>query len=80
MNVVIKHEVKPIKNGYMATARAMKVAAQGYNEETAKANLERTVRLLLAPLEREGVLEDELHKMGIEMEAPSERGLTISFA
>lgn len=78
MRVIINHEVKPIKNGYLATAQGVKLSAQGYNEEVARRNLERTVRLFLAPFEREGVLEKELHSLGLSVEETDGRELVIS--
>jgi len=65
MKIVINHDVKLIKNGYLATAKGMRMAAQGYNEETAKANLEHGVRLFLQPFQRNGTLEYEIEMMGL---------------
>lgn len=77
MRLVIKHEVNPVRGGYLARSTQMRVAAQGYNEQTAKANLERTVQLFLAPLEREGILQEELRKMGVTFEEIDGSGLVI---
>lgn len=69
MHVVINHEVKQVKNGYFATASGLGLAAQGYNnEEVARRNLERTVRLFLTPFARDGRLKEELTRMGLTVE------------
>lgn len=78
MKIIIKHEVNPIKNGYLARSKELKVAAQGYNEETAKANLERTVRVFLAPSQRTNCLLDEIRRAGLTVEdTENQKDVTI---
>ena len=65
MQVVMKHETKPIKSGCMARSEQMGLAAHGFSEEAAAANLRRLIRVFLAPLEREGIAAEQLRAMGI---------------
>ena len=67
MQVVLKHEVNRAKNGYCASAYGLGLAAYGISPEVAKQNLERTILLLLQPFQRQGVLEQELASIPVEI-------------
>jgi hypothetical protein len=67
MLIKLYREVNPIKNGWCARSPVLKLAAHGYSQEVADKNLERTVRLFLAPFQREGTLQEELHAVGLEL-------------
>jgi hypothetical protein len=63
--ITIKRECSIIKNGY--ASHALNLAAHGYSPEVADINLERTIRLFLAPFEREGTLQAEMQLLGLEI-------------
>lgn len=63
MVVHIQRDIRPIKNGYSASALGL--AAHGYSPEVADINLERTIRLFLAPFEREHTLAVETERLGL---------------
>jgi len=63
MEVIIKHELKRIKNGWSARATDLGLTSHGHSEELAQRNLERGVRLFLSPFERVGSLKEELKRM-----------------
>lgn len=67
MKVIMNHELKRIKSGWSARTDFLGVglAAHGYSQEVAQANLERTIRLFLAPFKRSGMLENELQHLGL---------------
>ena len=65
MELLIGHEVYPIKNGWAARSPQLKLTAHGFSKETARLNLERGVKLFLRPFQREGTLEAEIASMGL---------------
>lgn len=78
MQIVMKHEMKQIKNGWSARAPELGIAAHGYNEEVAKINLERGVRLFFQPFQRNGTLKSEVEEMGLKASGnANEEELTI---
>ena len=77
MHVVIHHEVSRIKNGWAVRASELGLTAHGRSEETARLNLERGVRLFLAPFERSGTLASEVKNLGLEVIKHGD-GLTLS--
>jgi hypothetical protein len=79
VRVILKPEVYRIRNGFAARSPELGLAAHGASPEIARRNLERTVLYLLKPLEREGCLETELRRSGLEVdEGPEE--LTVAVA
>ena len=76
MQIVIKHEINRIKNGWAAKAIEIGLTAHGYSQEVAQLNLERGVRLFFAPFERSGNLGKELEQMGLQIRDVGE-GLTV---
>lgn len=77
MRVVLKHELNRAKNGYLATAPAVRLTAFGVSPEMARLNLERTVLLMLKPFDRQGVLEAELDSVSVEILRDGE-GLSVA--
>lgn len=66
MAVKLYREQNRVKNGYCARGVILGLAAHGFSPETADKNLERTVRLFLAPFQRQGTLWDEALALGLE--------------
>lgn len=60
MVVILKREMKRIKGGWCSRSEAFHLAAHGFNQDAADRNLERIVRLFLAPLKREGLIDDKI--------------------
>ena len=79
MRVVLKHEVNRIRNGFAARSPQLGLTAHGASPDIARRNLERTVLLLLKPLERQGCLEEELRRSGLQVSDGTEE-LTIAIA
>ncbi len=79
MLVVLKHDVYRIKNGFAARSPQLGLTAHGASPDMARRNLERTVLLLLKPLERQGSLEKELHRSGLQVTEGTEE-LTVAVA
>ena len=77
MRIVLKPEVKRIKNGYSATSLEFRIAAHGFSPEAAKMNLERSAQIFLSPFLRQGTLEEEVKLAGVQAERPGEEGLTV---
>lgn len=76
MRVVIKHQLNRVKNGIAARSPELGFVAHGLNEELARRNLEHLIVLFLRPFEREGVLQEEVRKLGLQIEE-SEAELTV---
>lgn len=67
MSIKLNRVREPIKNGWSSRAVAPRVAAHGRSPELADLNLERVVRLYLAPFERAGTLESEVTALGLQV-------------
>lgn len=65
MLVKMLRETNQIKNGWASRSVALGLAAHGYSPEVADKNLERMIRLFLAPFQREGTLADEARTLGL---------------
>lgn len=76
MRVVIKHQLNRVKNGIAARSPELGFVAHGLTEELARRNLEHLIVLFLRPFEREGMLQDEVRKLGLQIEE-SETGLAV---
>jgi hypothetical protein len=68
MRVVIKHQLNRVKNGIAARSPELGFAAHGLTEELARRNLEHLTVLFLRPFEREGILREEVRKLGLQIE------------
>ena len=67
MQIVLKHEVYRIKNGYAAHSPELRVTAHGYSPEVARKNLERIGLLFLRPFERQGTLGEEVKSLQLRV-------------
>lgn len=76
MHVVLKQQLKRVKNGYAARSPLLGLSAHGPTPELAARNLERLVSLYLRPFERQGTLGDEIQRAGLRAEGP-EGELTV---
>jgi hypothetical protein len=65
VSVGLYREVDQIARGFRSRCPALHIAAHGYSPEVADKNLERAVRLFLAPFQREGTLRDEARTLGL---------------
>lgn len=77
MRVVIKHRLNRVKNGIAARSPELGLTAHGLTEQLARRNLEHLIVLLLKPFEREGVLQEEVRKLGLRTEE-GEAELTVA--
>lgn len=77
MKIVLKQELNRVKNGFAARSPELGLVAHGHSPEVAQRNLERTVLLLLKPFERQGVLEQEIRRSGLQMNHEGEE-LTVT--
>lgn len=68
MQVVLKHRIYRVKNGYAAHSPEIGLTAHGYSPEVAKRNLERIGLLFLKPFERQGKLKEEIGLLGLTIE------------
>jgi len=68
MQIILKHDVNPIKNGFAAHGVKLGLVAHGHSPDVARRNLERVVLLYLRPFERQGTLKRELELMGLQTE------------
>jgi hypothetical protein len=68
MRVVIKHRLNRVRNGIAARSPELGFVAHGPTEELARRNLEHLIVLFLRPFEREGVLQEEVRKLGLQIE------------
>ena len=68
MEVRIEAEILPIKNGVLARGINTGLAANGATNDLALRSLERTLTYWCRGLEREGTLEEALHRRGIAWE------------
>jgi hypothetical protein len=76
VEVVVHRELNRIKGGWSAHVEELGLSAHGASPEIADLNLERTIRLFLAPFARAGTLRDELLGFGIQHDGIAE-GMTI---
>lgn len=67
MSIKLNREQEQVKNGWYSKAVAPRVAAHGRSPELADLNLQRVVRLYLAPFERAGTLELEASALGLQL-------------
>lgn len=72
MQVVLKHNIYRVKNGYAAHSPELGLTAHGYSPEVARRNLERTGLLFFRPFERQGKLEKEIQLLGLRIEGDGE--------
>lgn len=68
MRVVLKHTMNRIKNGFAASSPQLGIAAHGHSPEVARDNLGHSALLFLRPLGRQGILMEELAKLGLEVQ------------
>lgn len=66
MLIVLKRDLKPIKNGWSSESPALGIAAHGFSQDVADKNLERAARLFLTPFEREGTFDQRLAALGLQ--------------
>ncbi len=64
MILKLNRETNRIRNGWAASIPMLGLAAHGQSPEVADKNLERVVRLFLAPFQREGTLLEETRALG----------------
>lgn len=69
MQVVLKHKIYRVKNGYAAHSPELGLTAHGYSPEVAKRNLERISLLFFRPFERQGNLKEEIQLLGLRVES-----------
>jgi len=67
MQIVLKHNVYRIKNGYAARSPELGLTAHGFSPEIAKRNLERMGLLFLRPFERKGNVREEIQLLGLSI-------------
>lgn len=60
MEIVLKHSLYPIKNGFAANSTELGLTAHGHTPELAKQNLARLAALFFQPFERQGKLMEEV--------------------
>ena len=77
MQIILKHDVYRVKNGFAAHSSALGLTAHGYSPEIARRNLERIALLFFKPFERQGKLTEEVRLLGLKMETDGTE-LTIS--
>ena len=65
MSLELKRERYQVKEGWAARCAALRVVAHGASPALADRNLERVVRLFLAPFERKGTLREEVQALGL---------------
>lgn len=68
MQIILKQDVNPAKNGYLVRSPQLRVAAYGSTLELARSNLERLAVLYLRPFERDGCLGREVELAGLNAE------------
>jgi len=68
MQIVLKHNLYRVKNGYAAQSPELALTAHGYSPKVARQNLERVGLLFLKPFEREGNLKAEIRLLGLRAE------------
>ena len=68
MKLIMKHQVKHIKNGYSATSPEAGLTAHGVSEELARRNLEDSLRLFFGVFKRNHSLLDETRRAGLTIE------------
>jgi len=68
MQIILKHDVNPVKGGFAARSAKLGLVAHGRSPDVARRNLERVVLLYLRPFERQGTLERELELMELRTE------------
>jgi hypothetical protein len=68
MRLVLKHDIKRITDGLEARSPEFGPAAHGHSADIARRNLERTRLLLVRPFDGEGVLEEEVRRVGLRAE------------
>ena len=76
VRIVLKPDVKRIKNGYGAAISELRIYAHGFSPEGARTNLEITATMFLMPFLRQGTLELEAELAGIHLKEVSAEGLT----
>ena len=79
MQIVLKHNIYRVKNGYAAHSPELGLTAHGYSPEVARRNLERIGLLFFRPFERQGNLEKEIRLIGLRIEG-DEAELVVSTA
>jgi hypothetical protein len=77
MLVVLNHDVNRVKNGVAARSRDLGLSAHGQSPELARRNLERLVLLYLRPFQREGTLDQEIARAGLQADN-EEPGLRVT--
>jgi len=79
MQIILKHNIYQIKNGYAACSPELRLTAHGYSPEVARSNLERVATLFFKPFERQGKLVEEVKLLGLRTESDG-ADLTVSTA
>jgi len=80
MLIKLNRELNPIKNGWRSRCPQLGLVAHGFSPEVADKNLERVVRLFLAPFQREGTLSAEVQGLGLKTESTGEQDLEITLS
>lgn len=80
MRIVLKHETYQVRSGWAARSPEVGMAAHGRNEDMARSNLAYTVRLFLAPFQREGTLEQEVQRMGLQVISDASKAVTVELS
>ena len=77
MQIILKHKLYQIKNGFAAHSPELGLTAHGYSPEAAQHNLERIALLFLKPFERQGKIAEEVKLLGLQSKADGTE-LTVS--
>lgn len=77
MQIILKHNVYQVKNGFAAQSPELRLTAHGYSPEVARRNLERIALLFFKPFERQGKLTEEVNLLGLKIETDGAE-LTVS--
>jgi len=68
MLVVLNHHVNRVIYGFAARASDLGLSAHGPSPDLARRNLERLVELYLQPFQREGTLNEEIQRAGLQVD------------
>ena len=77
MQVILKHSMYRVKNGFAAHSPELGLTAHGYSPEVAQRNLERIGLLFFKPFERQGKVSEEVKLLGLQSKADGTE-LTVS--
>ena len=77
MQIILKHNLYQVKNGFAAYSPELGLTAHGYSPEVARRNLERIALLFFKPFERQGKVAEEVKLLGLQSKADGTE-LTVS--